>query len=117
MAQLIIEDLDPEVLEKLEAIAKKNGRSLQSELKHILAVAAQLEPDIPHRWETIRKKADLMRQQIINHAPSRGVEIKPRSKKYDSDVAATIEGFRELRKKISPDGMSIREMREEGRRF
>ncbi len=36
MAQVLIEDIDPIILEKLEIIAKQHGRSLQAELKHIL---------------------------------------------------------------------------------
>lgn len=41
MAQIIVENLDPDVIEKLEALAKKNGRSLQEELKYILQQAAE----------------------------------------------------------------------------
>jgi antitoxin FitA len=118
MAQIIIEDLDPEAIAKLEALAKEHGRSLQSELKHILETAAQSQTDnLANEWEVIRKKADLMQQQIINHAAARGIEIKPPAKKSESDVAATIEAFRAIRGKTPSCGMSIREMREEGRRF
>lgn len=41
MSQRIVEDLDPAVIERLELLAKENGRSLQAELKHILETAAQ----------------------------------------------------------------------------
>lgn len=41
MTQMIVEDLDPAVIERLELLAKENGRSLQAELKHILETAAQ----------------------------------------------------------------------------
>lgn len=39
MARILVEDLDPIILEKLEALAKQHGRSLQEELKHILQTA------------------------------------------------------------------------------
>ena len=43
MAEVLIQDLDPVVLEKLETLAKKHGRSLQTELKSILEAAFQAE--------------------------------------------------------------------------
>ena len=43
MARFIIEDLDSEVVEKLEALAKQHGRSLQAELKYILQAAVQAQ--------------------------------------------------------------------------
>lgn len=43
MAQVLVEDIDPIILEKLEIIAKQHGRSLQDELKHILQQAAEDE--------------------------------------------------------------------------
>lgn len=112
MAQFIIEDLDSEVIERLKVLAQRNGRSLQAELKHILETAAS---STLSKEEIILKKAEKMRQQITNHAASKGIEIKPIEKK--SDANEVIQGFRELRNKIPLDGMSIREMREEGRRF
>ena len=41
MSQVLIKDLDPIILEKLEILAKQHGRSLQEELKHILQQAAE----------------------------------------------------------------------------
>jgi antitoxin FitA len=41
MAQILVENLDPVILEKLETIAKQHGRSLQEELKHILQQASE----------------------------------------------------------------------------
>ncbi|MEH1861388.1 MAG: Arc family DNA-binding protein [Nostoc sp.] len=41
MAQILVEDLDPIILEKLETLAKQHGRSLQEELKQILQQAAE----------------------------------------------------------------------------
>ena len=43
MAQVIIEDLDQLVIERLEAIAQAHGRSLQAELKHIIEAAVQAQ--------------------------------------------------------------------------
>ncbi|MBD2593697.1 hypothetical protein BCD64_22890 [Nostoc sp. MBR 210] len=41
MAQILVENLDPIILEKLENLAKQHGRSLQEELIHILQQAAE----------------------------------------------------------------------------
>lgn len=41
MAQVVIEDLEPVVIEKLEALARKHGRSLQAEVKSILETVVQ----------------------------------------------------------------------------
>jgi plasmid stability protein len=37
MAQVIIRNLDPETVEALKARAKRNGRSLEAELREVLA--------------------------------------------------------------------------------
>ncbi|WP_193194682.1 FitA-like ribbon-helix-helix domain-containing protein [Nostoc sp. MG11] len=39
MAQILVENLDPIILKKLETLAKQHGRSLQEELKQILQQA------------------------------------------------------------------------------
>jgi plasmid stability protein len=41
MAKVLVEDLDPIILQKLETLAKQHGRSLQEELKHILQQASE----------------------------------------------------------------------------
>ncbi|MEA5564158.1 FitA-like ribbon-helix-helix domain-containing protein [Anabaena sp. UHCC 0399] len=41
MAQILVENIDPVILEKLATLAKQHGRSLQEELKHILEQAAE----------------------------------------------------------------------------
>jgi plasmid stability protein len=41
MAQILVRDLDPEDVERLKALAKANGRSLESEVRQILAEAAR----------------------------------------------------------------------------
>lgn len=45
MAQILVRDLDDKVVERLKLRAKKDGRSLQSEVKSILEQAAY-EPKI-----------------------------------------------------------------------
>ena len=40
MAQMLVRDLDPEVIERLKARARLHGRSLQKEVKAILEEAA-----------------------------------------------------------------------------
>lgn len=41
MTKMILEDLDPAVIEILELLAKERGRSLQAELKHIIETVTQ----------------------------------------------------------------------------
>ncbi|WP_017719948.1 FitA-like ribbon-helix-helix domain-containing protein [Kamptonema formosum] len=43
MAQIIIEDLDQALVDRLEALARTHGRTLSAELKHILEEAAQVK--------------------------------------------------------------------------
>ena len=43
MAEVLIEDLDSVLLQKLEALAKLHGRSLQAELKYILQAVVEAE--------------------------------------------------------------------------
>lgn len=40
MAKVLVENIDPIILEKLEILAQQHGRTLQEELKHILQQAA-----------------------------------------------------------------------------
>lgn len=40
MAQVLVRDLDPELLDRLKARARLHGRSLQGELKAVLEAAA-----------------------------------------------------------------------------
>ena len=55
MAQVLIRDLDPEVIEALKKKAQENRRSLQGELKTILEAAAS---------ESQRKGLDLFLAQV-----------------------------------------------------
>ncbi|NDJ20757.1 hypothetical protein GS682_03690 [Nostoc sp. B(2019)] len=41
MAQILVDNLDPIILKKLETLAEQHVRSLQEELKHILQQAAE----------------------------------------------------------------------------
>ena len=43
MAQVVLENLDPVIVEKLTARAQRHGHSLEAELKAILTQAAQTE--------------------------------------------------------------------------
>ena len=40
MAQVLIRDLDPELVDRLKSRAREHGRSLEAELRSILEVAA-----------------------------------------------------------------------------
>ena len=54
MAQVLVRDLDPEVLERLKSRARLHGRSLQGELKVILEAAAVFSMsearEVSERW-------------------------------------------------------------------
>jgi plasmid stability protein len=45
MSQVLVRDVDPAVLEKLKARAKNNHRSLEAELRLVLAKAAAAEAE------------------------------------------------------------------------
>lgn len=55
MAQVVIEDLDPVVIEKLEALAQEHGRSLQAEVKYILETAVQAQTLNPSEANVVTK--------------------------------------------------------------
>ena len=57
MAQILVRDLDKDVVERLKKRAKKEGRSLQSEVKSILEQAAALDMQAARQLvDAIRKK-------------------------------------------------------------
>jgi plasmid stability protein len=72
MAQILVRDLDPEVVERLKNRAKRDGRSLQAEVKLVLEQAARTDAAAARRLAaTIRKRfkgrkvrdsADLVRE-------------------------------------------------------
>ena len=60
MAQLLVEDIDPIILEKIEILAKQHGHSLQEELKNILQQAVKNEAyhtggDMPKAREAVAR--------------------------------------------------------------
>jgi len=56
MAQMLIRDVDPEVVDRLKARARRNRRSLEAELRIIVTEAAQ-EPAVDMRAEVERVRA------------------------------------------------------------
>jgi antitoxin FitA len=57
MAEVLVRDLAPEVVERLKEHARINGRSLQAELKHILEKeAARIPRDYRAELERFRKR-------------------------------------------------------------
>ncbi|HZF11211.1 MAG TPA: hypothetical protein VFE33_20655 [Thermoanaerobaculia bacterium] len=44
MAQILVRDLDPTLLDRLKSQAQQHGRSLQGEVKAILEASARLSP-------------------------------------------------------------------------
>lgn len=116
MVKLIIEDVDPAAIEKLEALAKEHGRSLQEELKHILEAAVQTQTGrLPVAIDVAIKKAELMRQQIASHAGLGSTEFLQADR--EQVLSTAIARLRTLKQTLSPGEMSIREMIEEGRRY
>ena len=61
MAQILVRNLDEEVVEKLKKLAKRDGRSLQSEVKTILEQAAN-SPEVD--MDTARKMLEQFRKRF-----------------------------------------------------
>ena len=114
MAEIVIENLEPLVIERLEARARQRGRTLQGELKEILEEASKDGCSIPDDLENVRQKAFLMSQQIASHASLDKKEVKPAE---SADLSKAIAFLNAIKKTLSAGDISIREMREEGRRF
>ena len=53
MKSIHIRDVDPVVLKKLETLARLHHRSVQGELRQILADAARMVPDATDDWELV----------------------------------------------------------------
>lgn len=120
MATITIENISPELVERLEILADQHGRSLQEELKQILEVSAPALPPPRKEWnptpeqiEEMVKMAEGMRQQLARNA---GIDVATLQPLDRNSIATGIERLKAL-KKISLEGMSIRELIEEGRRF
>lgn len=69
MAQILVRDVDKKVVDRLKAQAKRNGRSLQAEVKGILESATRLDPD------AARKLADKIRRQFKGKVFSNSAEL------------------------------------------
>ena len=89
---IILDNLEPEVMEKLQNLAHSHGRSLTEEIKVILLAETQKH-----------------RKDIRYNAWGKPVTRESSQK--------AINGMRELRKSVTLDKSSIQQMREEGRRF
>jgi len=59
MAQILVRNLDEGVVERLKNRAKREGRSLQAEVKIILEQAAKVD------METARRLADDFRERVL----------------------------------------------------
>jgi plasmid stability protein len=122
MTQIILEDLDPAIAQKLETLAQQHGRTLQEEAKILLteAVVAVTKPKLTEE-ETIERGILLMRKQMREHAQKMGQPVEPERPITDADraqIRKTLEQLKQLKQLgISLGGLSIREAREEGRRY
>lgn len=121
MPQIILEDLEPLIIERLQSRAQKHGRSLQAEVKAILKQVAELEINSHlSSEEIIERKSALMLQQMENHAQKMAKSIQPQiniSSEQKQDLLRNKAQLNQLKQKISLGGLSIREGREEGRRY
>lgn len=77
MAEILVKNLDPLILERLETLAKQHGRSLEEELKHILQQACEtVTPDhIGADMEKAREAALQIRKQLAGHIHTNSIEI------------------------------------------
>jgi plasmid stability protein len=77
MAQVLIEDLDPIILEKLENLAKQHGRSLQAEIRHILEMAAQSKATSSKQvnMAKVKEAAFQMRLQLVGSIHTDSAEL------------------------------------------
>jgi plasmid stability protein len=69
MAQVLVRDLKPEVIERLKSRARRHGRSLQGEAKAILEAAATLSAD------EARQIADQWRHRLAGRMTSDSSEM------------------------------------------
>jgi antitoxin FitA len=71
VAQVLVRDLRADVVARLRARARRNGRSLQAELKDILQTASQ------HRAVDARALADRIRRELRGRVHTDSVELLP----------------------------------------
>jgi len=69
MAQILVRDLDPELIERLESQARRHGRSLQGEVKAILEAAAS------YSMEEARQVAEQWRQRLAGQMVSESADL------------------------------------------
>ena len=55
MSMLTVRDLDPTVKSRLQRRAAQHGRSMEAEVRHILAVAVELDADEPDLVGSLRR--------------------------------------------------------------
>lgn len=72
MAQILVRNLDEETVKRLKKRARDDGRSLQSEVKHILSQAAY-EPTVD--MEKARKMLEEFRRRFKGRKFSDSVEL------------------------------------------
>ena len=72
MAQILVRDLDDDIVQQLKDRAKRDGRSLQAEVKTILEQAAR-KPTVD--WDTARTLVDDIRQQFKGRAFPASVDL------------------------------------------
>jgi hypothetical protein len=89
---IILDNLDPEIVEKLANLATYHGRTLTEEIKVILMNEVQKD-----------------KTEIRYNAWGKPVTRE--------SIQSTINEMRKLRKSIAIDKSDIQKMREEGRRF
>ncbi len=84
MAQVLVEDLDPIILEKLEILAQQHGRSLQAEVKHILEMAVKTEPNSSKQFNMAkaREAAFRMRLQLVGGIHTDSAELLRKDREW-----------------------------------
>ncbi|AFZ56056.1 hypothetical protein H6G54_18445 [Anabaena cylindrica FACHB-243] len=118
MNPIILEDLDPNIIQWLNSRAQKHGNSLQAEVKSILQqlTVAKTEEVKLFADDIIQCKADLMLQQIKIHSQSNMNELMETSTRNNQQELLEIKAkLKELKPGISLGNLSIREARELGR--
>jgi plasmid stability protein len=69
MAELLIRNLEPEVINRLKLRAKQHGRSLQSELKHIVEAATKMS------MEEAKKVSNAWHKRLSGHSFSDSAKL------------------------------------------
>jgi plasmid stability protein len=69
MAEILVRNLNPDIVDRLKARARQHGRSLQAEVQRILEEAAG------RRMEDARALADRIRASLVGLPHSDSVEL------------------------------------------